>query len=109
MYCMRTQRLIVECNCPQCADFVENEILHVDFCDLTHWYCGLDEAGDDTPDTCLIYRGIYHYNRIYVEFDEQKSGLCAENVLKQYIDLKNDGFNLHKDWKVLDVYLEQIV
>ena len=77
---MRTHRLVIDCNCKEYADYMENEILHVDFCDLTHWYCGLDDAGEDTPDICVIYRGVYNPNRIYVEVDLKKSGMTEKDL-----------------------------
>lgn len=66
---MRTHKLIFVCDTVEHAKYLEEEILHVDFCDLTHWYCGLDHAGEDTPDDCLIYRGIIHPEIVTVELN----------------------------------------
>ena len=65
---MKTHRLIVECNDAKAADSFE-AMLADEFCDFTHWYCGLDGAGDDTPDLAVIFRGIIHPEKVFVEFD----------------------------------------
>ena len=62
---MRTHRMKITCNCIECANYLKDEILAADFCDLTHWYCGLDNAGEDTPDDCIIYQGELYPNVLY--------------------------------------------
>lgn len=85
---MRTHRLVFDCSSSDFADYLENEVLKVDFCDLTHWYCGLDGEGEDTPDLCVIYRGALFNNRIYVELDLQRSSFTVDELHRLY-----DRFN----------------
>lgn len=103
---MRTHRLKIECNCEDAAIFFESEILHVDFCDFTHWYCGLDNAGEDTPDDCVIYRGIMEPNVIYVDFNLPAMGNGEpESYIEQYEALKSNFKSNHNEekWEVLKV------
>ena len=84
---MRTHKLTIKCKGEQESDSVE-ESLEDYFCDFTHWYCGLDGAGEDTPIYCLIYRGIIHPEIITVEFDSER--IFGKNndheALKMYMD-----------------------
>lgn len=106
---MRTHKIIFTCNSVECANWYANEILHIDFCDFTHWYCGLDHAGEDTPEYCLIYQGIIHPEIITVEFDAnamfgKSVDIGIENLKKQYHE-----FKLSKDkFEIFDVKFEEL-
>lgn len=93
---MRTHKLTIKCKGEQESNSVE-ECLDDYFCDWTHWFCGLDGAGEDTPQYCLIYRGIIHPEIITVEFDSEKIfGKNSDHeALKMYMDnLVNCGKGL---------------
>lgn len=101
---MKTHRLMFKCNSVEFADYLENEILQVDFCDATHWYCGLDGAGEDTPDSCVIFRGIIHPEVVYVEIDLEQNGLTVETLEHQYEMLKqfySDGDRRIEEFQIL--------
>lgn len=105
---MKTHRLVFKCNSVEFADYLENEILHVDFCDATHWYCGLDGAGEDTPDSCVIFRGIINPEVVYVEIDLEQNGLNIEQLEKQYKQLQDMFANDDKKRRIEDFYIEKL-
>ena len=110
---MRTHRIKFVCSNVDCAKFVEDNLLHDQFCDLTHWYCGLDGAGADTPDCCLIYRGIYEPNVIYVEIDLKElihEDDDPQKALEHYQDWKKETFwsENHKDWVVSEITIDEL-
>lgn len=93
---MRTHRLKLTCNTKAAAEFFEENLVHQFFVDFTHWYCGIDDAGEDTPDSCIIYRGILYPNVIYVDFDakalsDKEAEVNAEGVRKFF----NSGARSH--------------
>lgn len=104
---MKTHRLVFKCNTIEFAKYLENDILHVEFCDLTHWYCGFDDAGEDTPDCCVIFRGIVHPETVYVEIDLKQSGLSVEDLKRQYGNLQkryeNDDTRRIEDFRIEDL------
>ena len=106
---MRTHRLKVTCNSEECAKFIEEEIAHDDFCDMTHWYCGLDGDGEDTPDTCIIYRGIIEPNVLYIDFyvPEKMTSTCSIWT-DRYERLKETIPVSHPGWNVLKVELSEL-
>jgi len=83
---MRTHRVKLTCTSEECAKFVVED-LNVTFCDFTHWFCGLDHAGEDTPDSCIIYCGYVHPEVVYIEFDSRE--IYGENDV-------SDDFILNK-------------
>ena len=103
---MRTHRLKVTCNSKECAKWLKEEILEVDFCDFTHWYCGLDDAGEDTPDDCVIYLGTLHPNVVYVELNLQAASLDPE-TFKTYVHLGHYGSE-ERDWNVEEIEVEEL-
>jgi len=109
---MRTHRLKFVCSSAECAKHIEEESLAVDYCDLTHWFCGLDGAGEDTPDSCIIYRGIVEPNVVYVELAlsevQQDDNISKE--LAKFDCWKNEDFfkKLGKDWKVTEISAEEL-
>lgn len=103
---MRTHRLKITCNCAECADYLNSEILSVDFCDATHWYCGLDYAGEDMPDDCVIYQGTLYPNVVYVEcnLDSIMSSVSEFKDRVHVGRLEKDGVN----WNIDRVEVEEL-
>ena len=76
---------------------------------MTHWYCGLDGAGEDTPDTCIIYRGIIEPNVLYIDFyvPEKMTSTCSIWT-DRYERLKETIPVSHPSWNVLKVELSEL-
>ena len=106
---MRTHRLKITMNSIPAADWYERECVHQFFVDMTHWYCGLDDAGEDTPDTCVVYRGIMERNVIYVDFDAQSMFQdCAANNAQVALEHFKVGPTMFNGYEVLNVELSEL-
>lgn len=107
---MRTHRIKITCNSEEAAKFYEENNVHQYFVDFTHWYCGLDGAGEDTPDDCIIYRGIIEPNAIYVEFDARSLFGNKDIEFNAKIALSNfkEGKMNHYGFEVTDVEMKHL-
>ena len=103
---MRTHRMKITCNCIECANYLKDEILAAVFCDLTHWYCGLDNAGEDTPDDCIIYQGELYPNVLYVECNLNNTSLNVD-LFKSFVHLGHYGSN-DKQWNVEKIEVDEL-
>lgn len=103
---MRTHMMKITCNCNDCARFLKDEILGVDFCDLTHWYNGLTNEGEDTPDDCIIYQGELYPNVIYVECNLNAASLDVDSF-KSFVHLGQYG-TPDKQWNVEQIEVEEL-
>lgn len=96
---MRTHRIIVECVNEDSANKVQ-EFLEDYFVDFTHWFCGLDGAGEDTPQHCIMYRGYIHPENITVEFDMkaifQGNSLPLKHMLDSYMQRVPERIRTYK-------------
>lgn len=109
---MRTHRIKITCNSEEGADWCEENSVQEFFNDFTHWYCGFDHVGDDTPDSCIIYRGVLNPNVIYIEFDAKNifNGDIEDNattVMNHFHAGKTDGdiyYVIDVEMKHLDSY-----
>lgn len=108
---MRTHRIKLTCTSPECARFLVEEVLRVDFFDFAYRRSGQDGENEDTPDFFISYSGVAHPEVAYVEFDCNEiygREVSGEFLISKFDDMRAIRTGGNADHKVESIEVEKL-